>query len=106
MMEDSIFLRFLKEMPVYARISAIETLTEMSYVEKNEADCTMSGSSDILVKVLKELTKDEESRVREDVAKNPKTPAEVLKKLAKDGDWLVQVAAVDNPSFPKITINF
>ena len=50
--------------------------------------------------MINELVKDEDWRVRKEVAKNPNTPAEVLRKLAEDEDWLVRKEVAEHPSTP------
>ena len=43
--------------------------------------------------ILEKLSEDEDSRVRETVAENPRTPVDILRKLALDEDKHVSKAA-------------
>ena len=43
--------------------------------------------------ILEKLSEDEDSRVRETVAKNPKTPVDILRKLAEDKNSYVWESA-------------
>ncbi len=54
--------------------------------------------SNITKKVLTQLAQDDDWRVRQDVAKNPKTPSLVLVRLAADHDRDVRQAIAANPS--------
>ena len=48
--------------------------------------------------ILEKLSEDEDSRVRETVAENPKTPVDILRKLALDEDDDVRWGAIQNPN--------
>ena len=95
-MKNSVFLRFIREMPEEARVAAIVTLTKMS---TNEEDYTVLWSSANLVEVLTELSKDKYWKVRREVAENPATPAKILEQLSEDEDE-VRSAVAGNPRTP------
>jgi hypothetical protein len=57
------------------------------------------------VPVLLTLSNDEESLVRDWVAKNPKSPAEVLEALAREDEESVRIWAARNPSMPVASLD-
>lgn len=50
--------------------------------------------------ILRELAKDEESLVRQEVALNKNTPIDILRKLADDGYYWVHRGVASNPNTP------
>lgn len=53
-----------------------------------------------LIKELETLSKDEDWRIREAVARNPNTPVKIFKKLARDKDACVRRGIIENPNAP------
>ena len=76
--------------------------TEMYFIKKSKKMHGVSISMNLYtpIPILEILAKDEDSRVRSEVAKNPNTPTSVLEHLAKDEDWDVRGGVAENPKTP------
>lgn len=83
-------------------LKAVESLVWRAAVEQlpQESRCQVAGDPGMAVGVLRELTEDASSRVRQAVAHNPATPVDLLQGLANDRYVNVRQGVAQNPNAP------
>ncbi|HIO70466.1 MAG TPA: hypothetical protein EYG60_00880 [Campylobacterales bacterium] len=79
----------------------IDGAVAMNLSQKTSVYNREQGRSEIMVKLLIELSKSEDMGSRWAVAKNPHTPTEILEELSKDKINLVRALVATNPNTPK-----
>ena len=74
----------------------VKNWTELPY----DLKCKLAVNSYSHPAILRELSEDEDERVRVRVANNPNTPPELLHNLSRDEEWCVRYSVAYNPNTP------
>ncbi|WP_186709127.1 HEAT repeat domain-containing protein [Euhalothece natronophila] len=86
----------------YALVGVLGSLVDSNEEEKETHNKAVSDPN-TSPKNLQKLARDEDWRVRREVASNasnPNTPPKILQKLARDEDWRVREKVASNPNTP------